>query len=192
MDETRFQRLVAFTRQSFMSQHQRNWDEDPAQTRLRMYEKVLPENGREEFLDRLIAESAKSKLAWNAVRLIAERSLREGKPMPAALNQWIADLLSDQYMPKKDKRRPRPSKDGSPEANRDWVICGAIHHVGLRFDLPPTRNHAGPNKCCAKGGSACDVVGAAAFGTSTKAYGNTERIWSKRDRLLSYSVPRNN
>ena len=189
MDETRFQRLVAFTRQAFMSHHQPEWDEPPAETRLRVFAKVLPKRGRDEFLHGLIVESANSKHAWDSVKLIAESLLRGNEPLPVKLRQWIADVLADQYTPWRDKRRPRPTKGGSRDANRDWVICGAIHHVGLRFDLPPTRSGAAPDTCCAKGGSACDVVGGAVFGTTAKAaYKNTERIWGKRDPLLSYST----
>ena len=158
------------------------------ETRLRMFQKVLPKRGRDEFLHRLIVESADSKLAWESVKLIAENLLRGKEPLPAELRTWIADVLSDLHRQKKDKRRPRPSKGGSREANRDWVICGAIHHIGLRFGLPPTRNGAGPEECCAEGGSASDVVGRAAFDATLNAYKNTERIWGRRDSLLSYAI----
>ena len=85
-------------------------------------------------------------------------------------------------------RWPRPTTGGSPDANRDWVICGAIYHVGVRFGLDPTRNGAGPEACCAEAGSACDVVGYAFLGKANRGYKNTERIWSKRDPILSYSL----
>ena len=129
MDETRFQGLVAFTRQAFMSHHQPELDELPAETRLRVFAKVLPKRGRDEFLHGLIDESAKSKHAWDSVKLIAESLLRRNEPLPVELRQWIADVLADQYTPS-DKRRPRPTK----------------------------------------GGSACDVVGAAVFGTTRHRY----------------------
>ena len=85
-------------------------------------------------------------------------------------------------------RRAAADQRGSPEVNRVWVICGAIQYVGTLYNLPPTRNGKGPGECCAEGGSACDVVGRAIFGKHLKAYKNTERIWGKRDPLLSYSI----
>ena len=187
MDEVEFKRLVAFTRQAFLWQRQPEFHETPAQTRARIYRKVLPVRGRNDFLHDLIAESGNNKTAWDSVKLIAEDLLRDAEQLPDALADWLADVLSDQGKPKKDQRRPRPAKGGSPDANRDWVICGAVNHVGMRFNLPPTRNGAGPEKCCAEGGSACDVVGRAIFGATLHAYKNVERIWAKRDPLLSYS-----
>ena len=187
MDEARFLRLVAFTREAFMSPPQWQWLESPAESRLRSFQ-ALPERGRDEYLQGLIVESADNKLAWDSVKLIAENLLRGEKPLLVELRQWVADILSDQYKQTKDKCRPRPAEGGSSKANRDWVICGAIHHIGLRFDLPPTRNNAGPDKCCAAGGPACDVVGAAAFEADIITYKNTERIWGKRDPILSYSI----
>ena len=63
-----------------------------------------------------------------------------------------------------------------------------LHHIGIRFNLLPTRSGAAPAKCCAEGGSACDVVGLAFLGGSLKAYKNAERIWGNRDPLLSYTT----
>ena len=188
MDETEFKRLVGFTRQAFMSRHQPEWNERPAETRVRVYRKVLPEHGRGDFLRSLIIESSDSRLAWDSVKAIGESLLRDGVHLPGELADWLADVLVDMNKPKKDKRRPRPGKGGSPEANKVWVICGAIHHVGVRFNLPATRNGNDPPQCCAEGGTACDVVGRVCFGKTLHAYKNTERIWGKRDPLLSYSI----
>ena len=133
-------------------------------------------------------ESAESKQAWDSVKLIAESLLRDGERLPAELSRWLADVLADHGKPKKKRRRPRPATGGSLDANRDWVICGAVHHVGLRFNLPPTRNGDGPEACCAEGGSACDVLGRAFLGNRRRGYKNTERIWGKRDPILSYTL----
>ena len=188
MDSAEFDRLVGFTRQAFGPRHQPEWNETPAETRARVYRKVLPERGRGEFLSRLMDESAESKQAWDSVKLIAESLLRYGERLPAELSRWLADVLADQGKPKTEQRRPRPTTGGSPDANRDWVICGAIYHVGVRFGLDPTRNGDGPEACCAEAGSACDVVGYAFLGKANRGYKNTERIWSKRDPILSYSL----
>ncbi len=186
MDEKTFERAVAVTRQQFLSRPELR--EIRAETYARHYRKVLPKNGRDDFLRNLIVESAESKMAWDAVKLITEDLLRTKEPLPAELREWLADVLYDQQRPGKDKRQARPTKGGPPEANRDWIICGAIQYVGTLYDLPPTRNGGGPELCCAEGGSACDVVGRAVFGATLKAYKNTERIWGKHDPLLSYTT----
>ena len=189
MDEQIFKKAVFVTRQAFMSQQRPQWRETPVESRVNAYY-ALPRDGRDEFLHGLIVESPDTKLAWDSVNLIAENLLRGEESLPAELRKWIADVQSDQRKRRNEKRRPRPSKGGSRHANRDWVICGAIQYVGTLYDLPPTRNGAGPEECCAEGGSACDVVGQAAFGETAKAYKNVERIWEKRDPLLSYKIPK--
>ena len=79
MDEAEFQRRVAYTDQAFLSQHQQKFGETPAETRARIFRKVLPKRGRDDFLRDLIAESVNTKLAWDSVKLIAEDLLREGE-----------------------------------------------------------------------------------------------------------------
>ena len=187
MDEGLFRRAIGTTRQAFLSPHQPQWNETPEESRARTY-RDLPERGCDDYLRSLIAESAGDKLAWDSVKLIAETLLRDAKQLPDDLAEWVADVLTDIAKPRKDRRRPRPTKGGSSEANRDWVIRGAIQYVGTLYNLPPTRNGEGPGECCAEGGSACDVVGRAVFGKTIKAYKNTERIWGKRDPLLSYTT----
>ena len=181
MDEATFGEYVKFTKRSFFSEHQPDFSETPAETCLRMYRAVLPARSRVEYLRQLIAESAESKRAWDSVALIAQGLVRDRKPLPEDLGAWVADVLADQL--RKDKRRRRPAKGGAPEANRDRIITLAVYHIANRFELPPTRP-GGPRKCCAEGGSACDVVGRAVFGKNVKAYKNTERIWSERDPIL--------
>ena len=191
MDEAEFQRRVAYTYSAFLSQHQHQFGATPAETRARIFRKVLPKRGRDDFLRDLIAESVNTKLAWDSVKLIAEDLLRDGEQLPYALAKWVADVLSDHGKAKKDRRRPRPTKGGSPETNHYWVICGAIQYIGTLYNLPPTRNGGGPGECSAEGGSACDIVGRAVFGKHLQAYKNTERIWGKRDPLLSYTISKN-
>ena len=182
MDKATFDEYVKFAQRSFFSEAQRDFEENPAETIARMYTTVLPARSRVEYLHQLIAESEESKRTWDSLALIAQGLVRDGKPLPVELAAWVADVLEDQL--RKDKRRRRPAKGGDPEANRDRIIALAVHHLANRFELPPTRP-GGPEKCCAEGGSACDVVGRAVFGKNLKAYKNTERIWSKRDPLLS-------
>ena len=179
MDEVTFDDYVKYVERSFFSEHQPLSTETPEVTRARMYRAVLPVRSRGEYLHELIAESATSKRAWDSVALIAQGLVQEGEPLPPELAEWVVDVLSDQST-QGDRRRPRPTKGGNPEANRDWLICLAVSHIARTFGLAPTRP-GGPPKCCAEGGSACDVVGRAA----SKGYKNTERIWSKRDPLLS-------
>lgn len=188
MDKETFDRAVAWTRQQFLSRHQPECNETPAETRAKVYLRVLPEGAREDFLRDLIAQSAESGNAWDAVKLIGENLLRDGECSPPGLAEWLADVLADHGKRKAEQRRPRPARDGSREANRDWVICGAINYIGQLYDLPPTRTAAKGEVCCAEGGSACDVVGRAVFGKSLRSYKNTERIWGRRDPLLSYST----
>ena len=157
MDEQRFKALVEFTSRNFVT-HQPESNETPGETRARHY-RNLPESARGDFLRGLLAESDRDKWAWDAVKLIAE----DVEQLP---------------------RRPRK---GGTDANRDWVFCMAVHHVGVRFHLLPTRNHGDPSKCCAEGDSACDVVGRA---LKVGSYVNAERIWLTHDRILSYA--RNN
>ena len=109
VDSAEFDRLVGFTRQAFGPRHQPEWNETPAETRARVYRKVLPERGRGEFLSRLMDESAESKQAWDSVKLIAESLLRYGERLPAELSRWLADVLADQGKPKTEQRgRGRP------------------------------------------------------------------------------------
>ena len=110
MDEAEFQRRVAYTYQAFLSQHQHQFGETPAETRARIFRKVLPKRGRDDFLRDLIAESVNTKLAWDSVKLIAEDLLRDGEQLPDALAKWVADMLSDHGRRKKtgdDRARPR-------------------------------------------------------------------------------------
>ena len=175
MDERRFDELVAAVRGWFMPGHVAKWEQSPAETAADSYLRVLPPHMREPHLDDLIARSAVSRTAWDAVNLIGENALRNGDPLPAGLAEWMADVLSDQRECE-CKARPRPPKRGDPVsnlANRDRIIAGAVEHVAERFELYPTRSSTKGERCTAAGGSACDVVGAAA----TMGYKAIEGIW---------------
>ena len=122
-------------------------------------------------LDSFIWGAARHKAFWDAVNLIAQRQLKRGNPLPAALADWVKDVLADQYTKRqKDKKRPRPAK-GRLDGVRDQKICMAIEILIARGYSPTRRKRL--SKACAEGGSACDVAGAA-FGLN---YKNTERIW---------------
>ena len=175
MDDHRFTELVEAVRGWFMPGHVPKWDQSPAETAADSYLRVFPPHMREPHLDDLIARSTVSQTAWDAVNLIAENALRSGDPMPAGLAAWVADVLSDQRK-RECTARLRPPKKGDPVsnlANRDRVIAGAVEHVAERFELNPTRSGTKGERCTAAGGSACDVVGAAA----TMGYKAIERIW---------------
>ena len=113
MDEGLFRRAIGTTRQAFLSPHQPQWNETPEESRARNY-RDLPERGRDDYLRSLIAESAGDKLAWDSVKLIAETLLRDAKQLPDDLAEWVADVLTDIAKPRKDRRRPRPTRGDRP------------------------------------------------------------------------------
>ena len=140
--------------------------------------KILPPDGRSGFLQRLLVGSGETRLAWDSVSLIAQELLRAGEALPAELAEWVADVLEGKH--------PRPSKGALPTRGRDRQIYLAVAHVAERFDLKPTRRRKPIEGgelpiCCAEGGSACDVVGAA-YGVGYKA---AERAWVERDPVIA-------
>lgn len=108
--------------------------------------RTAPANRRPKLLAALIRDSAKERMAWDAVSLIAVRVLRDRERLPDELSPWLADTL--------DKTRERPKED-LQERNR--AIVKAVRLLVDSYGFHPTRNGAG--KCCSEGGSACDVVG---------------------------------
>ena len=132
-----------------------------------------------------VEASRTDKYMWHGLRLAAIKCSREGRPLDAELANWVADVLEDQDQPSKlakDKKRPRP-RGGARHEGRDRLICNAIVAVVSRFEPRPTRStrrETASNKCCAAGGSACDVVGAAAFPGESLSYGRTAKIWERR------------
>ena len=120
---------------------------------------------RSEYLKGLIAQSTTDKFAWEALKRIAAIHLRKRDPLPWVLCEWLADMLEG------DRRQPRT---GSNKAVEHMRIYLSVREVVETEGLLATRS-IGPEHCCAEGGSACDVVGAA-FGTG---YKNVEKIWGK-------------
>ena len=135
---------------------------------------ISPDSCREADIE----TSRTDKYMWDGLRLAAIRHLREGHQLPDALAIWVADVLAR----KKRARRPR---GGSRNEARDRLICLAIHSVTVWFDLRPTRDVGVSQKCGPSGGSACDVVGAAAF-PGEIAYKRTAKIWENRDDWLNF------
>ena len=176
MDEATFLSYVEFVRRSFVDYKRDLW-ETPAKRWAYEY-KSLPEGACGGFLQGLISGSGETKLEWDSVSLIVQELLREGDPLPAELAEWVADVL--------EGKRSRPTTGGQTKSGRDRMIYLVVYHVADRFKLKPTRRWAqgwGQNvlpDCCAEGGSACDVVGAA-FGVK---YKTAERAWNERDPLL--------
>lgn len=176
LGEQSFQSLVEFVRSSFVDYKRELWEE-PAQGWAYSY-KILPPNGRGGFLRRLLVGSGETKLAWDSVSLIAQELLRAGETLPAELAGWVADVL--------EGKRPRPTMGPQTTSGRDRQIYLAVAHVAERFGLNPTRRRkqmlgAALPICCAKGGSACDVVGAA-FQIN---YKTTEKAWFERDPIIA-------
>ena len=97
------------------------WDR-PAEMEAIRY-KSLPRNGGQEFmLPNLIPKSKESKMAWDALNLIAQELLRREKSLPPELAEWVADVLADQWTKRGQKRRPRPAKGASRMAHPDVVF----------------------------------------------------------------------
>ncbi len=127
-------------------------------------------------------------------RAIQEGSLdiNDAGPEGASLYlQWMALETGDKkgaaYLRRK-LRRPKPP--GAPaKTGRDRAFILAIEDVKDYYELPVTRSTPdGPSECCAAGGSACDVVGAALPGKIQGgrrrflSYSTVKGIWGKRTR----------
>ena len=139
--------------------------------------KIRPEETREAYLRDMIWCSEEIKAAWDAVNLIAQDLLGEGKPLPPELAEWTRAVLDDVLA----GRKSRPTTRGrDPDANhvRDRAIVDAVQWLLTLEDFKATRRRFKggkwlPAQACVEGGSACDAVGVAA-GLS---YSNVERIW---------------
>lgn len=137
-----------------------------------VYKTSRPE---ESFPSYLIKDSKTSKWAWDALNLIAQDLLREGRALPPELVEWVPDVLADQLVVGEDqKRRPRPGEDTRSQHPRDLLLCMLVDQLRCLFDLKATRNDSAPPV------SASDVV-AAVQGLSYKRVGD---IWRDRDSAL--------
>ena len=180
-NEARFTELVHFVRRNHVDNRPGPW-KDPAKAREYTYRRVLPVQGRAEYLETLIADATRNKFVWDALKLIAEQHLRD-RDLPDMLSDWLAEMLAG--------RRNRPRKGSRTELQQREMYL-AVYHVVSRFGLLPTRRGSDSSNrdgmASAAGGSACDVV-AYAFNTG---YKNAERAWLNRDPILSYKKPEKN
>ena len=152
----------------------------PAETEAVKY-RSLPRNGEREFmLPNLIPKSKETRMAWDALNLIAQDLLRGGKSLPPELAEWVADVLADQLVKGGQKRRPRPAKGAHRTKNRDDTLRVTICHLIRLFDLNATRNDGDPPL------SACDVVAA----VMNMSYKRVEGIWNKRSPSIDSFLSR--
>ena len=126
--------------------------------------RTAPANRRPKLLAALIRDSAKERMAWDAVSRIAVRLLRDRERLPDELSLWLADTLREP--------RERPEED-LQERNR--AIVKAVRLLVESYGFHPTRNGAISGRCCSEGGSACDVVGIAC--KLPVGYKAVERVW---------------
>ena len=94
---------------------------------------------------------------------IAIDHLRNGDELSADLRAFVADELE----------KLKSSQTGKKYTTRNSVICHAVCLLALE-GFKPTRNKDKGGMASAKGGSACDAVGAALG----MGYHNIELIWS--------------
>ena len=126
------------------------------------------------FVSDLIPHSKHERWAFDSLSVMAQAILRyEYMPMPAELANWAADVL--------EGRIDRPPKGEKRLANRNLALADTVLFIKVLRDLKPTRSGAGPSECCAEGGSACDVVGAA----HDMPYKTIEGIWLEWREFLN-------
>ena len=171
MDSTEFNRLVAY--------------EKKRQKPLAEVYGALDSEGQQgAYLRAAITESETSRDMWDALNGLAQDYLRKRRPLPDDLADWAADALDSTV--NQPAKRPRPARGTEDAARKRLEIWLSVRHLVMLYDLNPTRGLNGLPECCAEGGTACDVVGAA-FGLNYKA---VEKIWNERDPLLRSYRPR--
>ena len=166
MDSLKFDCLVEYVRHNYVCYKPDLW-KCPAKHWAHSYT-ILPAEAKGEFLHQLITESAKTKLAWDSISLIAQEGLRSDESLPGELANWVADVL--------DYQRPRPTTGGQGSSIRDRMFTLAVWDLKRRFRLLATSSSATDRKR-----SACDVVAAVA-NVDAKT---VEAAWNKRDPILS-------
>ena len=165
MDSAEFDRLVTYEKQRPKSLEQ-------------VYNMLDPERGQGQYLRDRIDESETSRDTWDGLNRMVQHYLRERRTLPHELAAWTADALDG--MVTTPAKRPRPPKSTEDTARRRVEISLGVYHLVRCYDLHPTRGLNGLPECCAEGGTACDVVGAA-FGLNYKA---VEKYWTERDPLF--------
>lgn len=132
-------------------------------------------------IEDVIEKARTSRIHWDGLALLSQwRLVYPAKfgPLSPQLAAWVASVLRDMML---NPKLVRPSPRGAPpKSGRDGVIVSAITFVMREFSLPAERREReGPRKCCAEGGSACDVVGTA---LTNVTYGQVRRIWENRQQ----------
>ena len=191
MDEARFEELVDHVRAEL---ERLGFNRTPAEWGV-WFTEVGVEDLETDLIRESIEWSEKNSTSWDTLCLIASRRLRREDPLTPELSAWVADVLED--LTSKGKRRPRPRRRGRPglSPNRDAFLGDMVRQVSEEFDLTIERRRKKrvqrakdvnlPHPC-AEGGSACDVVAAAAerLGESM-SYSNIAGIWHRHSRNKS-------
>ena len=178
MNEEQVDKLVKYAR-SYLSNPNLLLKSTAAQGRAHAYLIAhQPRDGGEDFLVRLIEESYYDKSSWDALSMIAQVSIRNGKRLPKKLDEWTADVLENQSVKRGEKKRPRPGKGGRATAGRDWNIYFLIDDLCTKYNITPTRNDASDPV------SACDIVAKA----TDIPYGTVARIWHTCSNYGSHQI----
>ena len=164
MDERRRKGWVDYVLRNYVEHRPGLW-ENPVRNLAHNYEILAPEV-RDGFLLVLISQSHETRLAWDSVLRIAREHLRQGDSPPAALQDWLAEVLAG--------HRPRPVTGARAQGVRNLLICLAVYDLRQRFRIQATQNDASDEE------SGCDIA-AEAF---ELRYEKVEGIWSGRDPLL--------
>jgi hypothetical protein len=114
---------------------------------------------RDPWLGNAVDRSDEIKQFFDWMVAIAAYFLRHGRPMPAILANWAADVLEGELS--------RPSVGANSTLARNIAMGNMVQLIRDRYDLAPTRNGASAER------SACDAVGAA-LGLS---YKTVEAAW---------------
>ena len=162
MDDARFKHLVA-------------WVKVQLQAPAELFKVLDPDRQQGPFLRKRIDESRTSRVAWDSLCEIARDMLQEGRPLPAPLALFVAEVLDDCKSQRAARTRPRPPKRTDPKAAQHMMRL-LIGHLTRNFDINPMRDNKGNRlpQCSAAGSSACDIVGAAA----ELNYKAAEAIWN--------------
>ena len=132
-------------------------------------------------IEDVIEKAKTSRVHWDGMALLCQWHLVNpamSGPLRPQLGAWVAKVLGDMML---NAKLARPSSRGAPpKSGRNGVIVSAIAWAMQEFRLPAERREReGPRKCCAEGGSACDVVGRA---LTDVTYGQVRRIWENRQQ----------
>lgn len=123
---------------------------------------------------RLLIENAPQDAgAFDALALLAARSIDADEPMADELRRFAADVLRRRIQP--------PATRGAPPVHpaRNALIHGLLLDIVDRFQVTPMRN-----KGAASGDSACDIVAEAMPRKARlpKSYSQIEAIWLQGER----------